>query len=345
MARSVLVLVILGGLLSFVTPCFAQQPKPKMTQEQVILLNKANEALYANPADLKTAHESIRAALVAGEQFDILLLTLGRVLQKQDKCQAAKRAFSEINRAPREPSVDIEDIKRLRERYIEQMSELCSAELTLLCTSEQTQLEIGGKTPSCGSTIKLSRGGYQLTATLDEQVRSYDLTLEGAQTQTFTVSLTNTASADTTSTTLGAADVSDTAELGSQGEDESPREFRQKRAAMSGIATVALTGTAIGVWAFASRRQDDVFSGYVDDEGFWLDEVSDDTKSDLENEGNRWGRLEIGSGIAIPVFAVSGVLLTSFFAFSDARMTRSSQTRLQLIPLKDGAYSGVVWRW
>lgn len=329
---------------------FAQSGKKQMTEEQIRLLNKANNALYANPEDLDTAHEAIRAALQAGDRFDVLLLTLGRVLQKQDNCSAAKRAFGEINRAPHESSIPKEDITRLKERYIEQMGDLCSAELTLECTSPETTLEISGQTPACGSMIKLPPGGYQLIARLGTQEKSYDIELEGAQERSFAISLVESDEPET----VVKEDTSPEPEVTAQQTDPRPEAttfvetdtgFRQKRALASGITTVLLAGGATGLWFYAGNRQDAIFDGYVDDEGFWLDDVPEQTRTELEAEGNRWGRVQVGSGVAIPVVAATGTLVTVLFAIADSSPKASSGATFNVAPRRDGAQVMFGWRW
>lgn len=324
--------VVLGSVI----PVTASAQEGQMNDEQVKHLNRANDALRADPVDIDGAYAAINDALGAGERYDLLLLTLGRVLQKRDECQKAKRAFSEISAAPHEPSVSREDIARIKERYINQMPQLCSGVVELSCVDKATELTIAGAQHACGESVKLLPGAYQVEARLGDQQKVYDIVLEGGQVRVFNVSLV------ATNNSGGGVEVVAPIET-------PPRSFAYKKTAISGITTVALTGALVGVYAVSSGRQQeeaDKLGPLLNERGEWASVEAKAQGQDIVNEANRWGYREVASGWAAPIVATVGVAATVGFFMSERRASRAeSSVSVGILPTRGGMSGGVMWRW
>jgi hypothetical protein len=265
----------------------------EMTAEQIRLLNEANRALAQAPPDLAAARASAEQALEKGGRFDLILLTYGRVLQKSDECRAARGIFNEMGFAPHEPSVSVEDLARLKTKYIGQMEQLCSAVLTVTCTNPSTELVVAGKPLACGGEAKLTPGAHQIKARVGQTSKVYDVELEGAEERKYNVALTEEAIEDP-----GGPPTSDAG-------------FGYTGTVIAGVSTVVLTAAATGVWAYASGQQDAVLEGRLTPDGFWRDDVPPPERARLESEANDWGNAEVAAGVAIPVVAGIGVAATA----------------------------------
>ncbi|MEC9441767.1 MAG: hypothetical protein VYE40_11735 [Myxococcota bacterium] len=318
-ARVFAALCVVGVLA---TPSLAlAQDATKMSEDQIKSLNEANAALGVD--DLEKAETSINAALEKGQRFDILLLTLGRVLQKQDRCQEAKKAFGEMNVAPHEPSFTKEDINRLKERYIEQMGELCSASLKIECLTEDTEVTLLGEPRECGSTVKLKQGGYQLIATRGSQTKAYDVSLEGGEEKTFTVALEDLP--EETDTKVIAPVVIDPG-------DGLP----YKRTIISGVVFTTLTAGALTGAIIARNQNSKKLAERADccleknDEG--QDVYKDGEKrraEELKADADRFYTMGWGLGVATGVVAAAGIATTIGFFVSDRSKVRAREKMLE----------------
>ena len=310
---------LLGVLLA---PSMAiAQDSTKMSEEQIKSLNEANAALGAD--DLEKAEASINSALEKGERFDILLLTLGRVLQKQDRCQEAKKAFGEMNVAPHEPSFTKADINRLKERYIEQMGELCSARLKIECLTEDTEVTLLGEPRECGSTVTLKQGGYQLIATRGSQTKAYDVSLEGGEEKTFTVALEDIPEGpDTQVVAPVVVDPGDG--------------LPYKRTIISGVAFTTLTAGALtGALIARNQNQDKIAERNdccIEQDENGEDVYKPDTRrraETLNDEAQRFKTIGWSLGIATGVAAAAGIATTVGFFVSDRSKVRAREKMLE----------------
>ncbi len=301
-----------------------------MNTEQINLLNQANQELTKETPDLAAAEELMVKALSTGERYDLLLLTKGRILQKQDRCTEAKKLFEEINVAPHEPSQKVEDIQRIKNLYIEQMETICSAQLELTCATRQTTIKLGAMIVACGSTTRLKPGVYQLQARLGDDIEEASLELIGGESRAYRVGLID----------RGSTPPEDSAET-------SPSWTRRYRKTLvSGVSTLALTGAATASWAVASSRKQSALDDFVDDNGNWRVDNDPNEQDEAEQRAQRLGNIEVASGFAIPVIAGVGLIATTTLwwleSSQDAQETNVSW-HLGVAP--GGASAGVKWRW
>lgn len=291
-----------------------------MSAEQIELLNKANRELVKADADLSFAEQIMQTALDSGERFDLLLLTQGRILQKQDRCAEAKQLFGEINVAPHEPSQSVEDIKRIKNKYIEQMGTLCSAQLTLTCADAETILKLGVQDVTCEETVKVTPGAYQLQATLGTNADTYDLELAGAEQRTYRVGLVKIATAtpvDTQTNSTTSAEPGGVKTEVAPPMDSTPHRYRKTM--ISGISTIALTGAAAIMWGVSTGQQDSALEGFINEDGTWKADNDLDAQREAEQSANSWGIAEVGSGFAIPIIAGVGIMTTTLFWIKESR--------------------------
>lgn len=324
-----------------------------MSAEQIELLNKANRELVKADADLSFAEEIMQTALDSGERFDLLLLTQGRILQKQDRCAEAKQLFGEINVAPHEPSQSVEDIKRIKNKYIEQMSALCSAQLTLTCADPETTLKLGLQDVTCGETIKVTPGAYQLQATLGANADTYDLELAGAEQRTYRVGLVKIAAstppAETTQANSTSADPGVKAAIDPPSE---PRPRRYRKTMISGISTIALAGAAAITWGISTGQQDSALEGFINEDGTWKADNDPDAQREAEQSANSWGIAEVGSGFAVPIIAGLGAVTTTLFLIKESNAPKEQARNEDRINLswrfgatRKSASTGVSITW
>lgn len=336
-------LLVFTTLVMIPTMSFAQQD---MTVEQAELLNKANAALAQDPADLQVAREAVEAALEAGERYDVLLLTYGRVLQKLDECELAKAAFRDMSVAPHESSVAQADIDRLSTRYTEQMSSMCSALLTLECVDAETALRIDGKDRACGETIKLTPGAYQILATLGSQSKAYDLELEGAQKRSYKISLEHLPGV----VKEDAADNSSNEDLGVDLTAPIPEKapFAYKRTVISGATTAVLAGAAAGVWYWAEGEKYELVEaqpGYDAEDDVIAGPVPRSTVNDIED----LAAIERVAGFSAVGIGVAGLATTVAFAVLDSKGAReraaAPAVSVGVSPGPSGFFGAVSVRW
>ena len=302
----------------------AAQDDGGMTEEQINLLNRANESLAQTPPDLDRAHTAIRAALDAGDEYDVLLLTYGRVLQLRDECTESKAVFNKLGFAKHVEAVSREDIERIRTTYLEQMEQRCSAELTVECAVQETSIEVSGQSMACGETIKLKPGGYSIVASLDATSKEYDVVLKGAEQKSFNIALKR-----------GEVAVGDP--------DPDPVEPVTSPdytgAIVAGVATVVVTGAAVGVWAYASGQQQTLIDANTNEDGTWRADLDEERRATLTDEINGWGTTEVGAGWAVPAVFVVGAVTTGALAW----MAGAEQPAVSLgIDPVTGSASGVI---
>ena len=160
-------------------PATALAQDASMSDEQIVMLNTVNRELGEPEPNLERARAILEQALEVGSRFDLLLLTYGRVLQKQNKCERAQAVFDEIADAPHEPSQTREDIESIRNVYVGQMPELCEGTITILCANQDTQVTIDGEPTSCGASHRAAPGDHELAYGSEELERSRQVRIEG----------------------------------------------------------------------------------------------------------------------------------------------------------------------
>lgn len=302
MNQRVIIFCVVASSLS--SPAWAGAP-PSMSPEQVELLNEANAQLRVEDPDLDAAGDVVSRALEVGPRFDVLLLTYGRILQKQDRCEEAKRIFNEIDEAPNEPSISPADIKRLRSRYSDQFEQLCSARLVVSCASDATELFIGEEELVCEEPAKLPPGGYELRAVVPGKEKTYDLSLRGGQEVTFRVTLVAASRPP-----LG-EEVRDGAGAG-EIEDTAVSAAPSRGAMWVGAVAGVVAGVSAGGYFYARRAKADVLEGLIverDGEDYWRADISAEDRAAAQASADRYGYMELTTlGTMTGAVVVGGVL-------------------------------------
>ena len=193
------------------------------------------------------------------------------------------------------------ELAELRTYYQGQMPALCSARLTVECSSPEIELSIAGNSPACGEELKLAAGTYDLDATLGTQTRRATLELQGNQQITHRVSLEPALM--TPPIALPAPPRAEAA----------PRiSTLTKVVAASALIT---TGSATGVWWVSRRAHDEVRSDY---EALGEDRTAEDFER-LSASARTRGQRERRAGWSALVLGGVGTLATLGLVVRDAR--------------------------
>lgn len=180
--RASLVLCHVSLCLSWVSVAQAQEGGEQMNAEQVVLLNSANKELGQEEPRLERAQAILEQALEAGPRFDLLWLTYGRVLQKQDRCAEAIVAFDAIATAPHEPTQSREDIDRILAAYREQIPEICSGRIRIECDSEVGPIAIDEEVrTACDGEVAVEPGVHRISYQEGASARSIEVDVKGGQ--------------------------------------------------------------------------------------------------------------------------------------------------------------------
>lgn len=332
----------LSVLLLSVPPAWAGAPT--MSSEQIDLLNEANAQLRVESPDLDAAGEAVSRALEVGPRFDVLLLTYGRILQKQDRCEDAKRVFNEIDQAPNEPSIAPSDIKRLRARYSDQFEQLCSARLVVSCASDETELFIGDEELTCEEPRKLPAGGYELRAAVPGKEKTYDLSLRGGQDVTFRVTLVGISSEEV----LGEEPTNDPV-IDGPGEvvEVAVEPPPGRRGLWAGVMTGAVIGVSSGGFLYARRAKASALEGLIverDGEDYWRADVSAEDRAAAQASADRYGYMELSTLGVMTGAAIVGGTLTAL-AWRRAAAESAQRVRIDASVGADRVYGGVRLSW
>ena len=314
----------------FSTPCAAvlcallatteavAQEDGGMSEEQLELYLTANEALRANPPRPKEAAEALDAALDAGDRFATLVLTAGRAYQLMDECPSATRLFNEFDIAPVDPRSDREALVDLRAYYLEQMKTLCSARITIECSSESISLSIGERTPTCGEELKLPAGTYDIEATLGKTSRRSTINVEGNQQLVHRVELKEEEKEEKTDPdiTLAPPDT--------QGQDNEATLTRPTL--IAGASTIALAGGASTFWLLARRSHDNTRQEYEA-----LENKSEDDFQSYSNLAQRQGKREVIAGWTAIGCLTAGSLLTVGLVVRDMKRAGTKKPATSLL--------------
>ena len=129
------------------------------------------------------AAELLRAALERGS-IDLLWLNLGRALFRSGDCEGARRAYDEVEGAPKQANIGSIVSKKLRQ-YRADIDRECPATLKLSCDFPELEFSLDDGAPlACGSgkRIQLRSGDHALRWGLGGDLsRSRSLTLRGGQ--------------------------------------------------------------------------------------------------------------------------------------------------------------------
>lgn len=231
------------------------QETVRLAEKQIELNNRVNSILRQTNPDLALARKLAKEALLEGERIDLLLLSLARVEQLDDRCHRATRLLNEIEVAPNDPSVPRKAILKRRDAYSEQMSSLCSGTLDMECADPMTQIRIGPRAYSCDAPIRVSPGIISLTATLGDQSRTMEIELVGHETKRITISLT----APTHTSTRTESNASAQSTSSRAPKDRRTRQFVGLGSALAVLGTAATTYSVV----HAKQVQDGVDMGTI----------------------------------------------------------------------------------
>jgi hypothetical protein len=306
---------LLTSLLT--TSTVAAQEERGMSEEQLALYLKANEALRAEPPRAREAAEALEDALEAGDRFATLVLTAGRAYQLMDECPDATRLFNEFDVAPLDARSDREALTDLRAYYQKQMKTLCSARITIECSSAEIELSIGEREPVCGEELKLPPGTYDIEAKLGESTRQSTISVEGNEQLVHRVELREEKPAPTVKL--------DPPEDQDRGVDRGI----SRSTLIAGASTLAIVGGASTFWLLARRSHDNTRQEYEA-----LEDRSEDDFQQYSSLAQRQGKREVIAGWTAVGCLAAGSLLTIGLVVRDLKRpdAKTPSTSLMLSP-------------
>ncbi len=178
------------ALLASSNLALAQAGPYKPGKEQQRLMDEAYKA--SKKDKYKEAERLYRAALALGN-FNLVQLSLGRMLQKQGQCFEAAEAYRAARQAPAIAVPSVEDINASLDKFTTQLEGVCPARLVVTCDPpEKVRLTLQDSPMLCGETIERPAGTYLLKGQRKdhpEQVWSQEVTLRSTMVETVFVEI------------------------------------------------------------------------------------------------------------------------------------------------------------
>jgi hypothetical protein len=289
MGQFLLCLVVLAA--SFVPVIAAAETE--IIEAQQRLNTKAAEA--SKSGDYRKAAELLQASLELGE-FNIIYLNLGRVLQKDERCEASRAAYESALTAPSAPGVPLEKVRVAVERYQQELGRSCRARLVVRCQPTGVSLRLdGGGELACGVPIMLPSGAYRLQATRAMDVQNMDIVL--ADREDKDVDVVFSVDANSGNHEVDRDDENEDELMLRDGSDRAPRGpgWTTQDTVVVTVGALALAGVAGGFY-FHSAASDDVElvgdvvrseTPFRDDYDFLVDEIR-------RKEAWMWGSFSAG---------------------------------------------------
>lgn len=162
--------LILTAQLVLTPAAFAQRGVVELSKEQAKLNNEAISALAAQPADAQKAMKLVEAALLLEPKGNVLFLTLGRAQQLAGQCIAAGQSFESALTAPAVKSVDRDGVTRRIEQFRAEMKVNCPGTVTVHCSNDELELQLGDHKMRCGATQDVAPGQYNLVGMIGSRM-------------------------------------------------------------------------------------------------------------------------------------------------------------------------------
>ena len=154
----------------------------ELTERQLELNNDAIMALREDPPDTERAISLTRAALVSGEEANLLYVTLGRAYQVAGMCDEAFEALEAAEGAPNVVGVAEEQIRARLRTYVDDLEEACPSTLVVHCADPETQLFAEGiGAIECDTEVAATPGEYRVEASVEDMSTTVNITLRGGR--------------------------------------------------------------------------------------------------------------------------------------------------------------------
>ncbi len=141
----------------------------QLNDEQLDLYNRALDAMDEEPPDTQTAQRLLESALIAGEDINLLYLTLGRAQQLGERCEEALESFEAAETASLMEGVEEEQILARLHNYRSQVESDCDGILYIDCRDPETELTSDDVDDlECNQVMEVEPGRYDFEATLME---------------------------------------------------------------------------------------------------------------------------------------------------------------------------------
>lgn len=168
-------------LLLWSAPAWGQQPQAQPSREQLALMHQGAQAYQAG--DFARAEVFYRRALELGD-LNIAWLNLGRLLQKQGRCQDAQAALERALVTPAVSSPAPSQVRDTVARYRAQMRDHCPASLLVWCPQPQPRLYLQGRPFPCNQAQKRPPGAYTLEVVQGDQRQAHTVQLQATELST-----------------------------------------------------------------------------------------------------------------------------------------------------------------
>lgn len=144
-----------------------------LSDEQAALYREAMESLDGSPEGIEEARTLLEAAVIVGDESEMLLMALGRTHQLAGDCAEAVQLYDESREAPPAAEVPADEIESSRRDYRRELRDECDGLLYVDCRSAETALssqQLGEL--ECNRVAEVEPGDYDVEATLAGVVTS-----------------------------------------------------------------------------------------------------------------------------------------------------------------------------
>lgn len=167
-----LVLAILCAVVSsvvLVPETRAEQPADAvvLSDQQAELYRRALESIDGSEEGAENARTFLEAAIVVGDESEVLILSLGRTYQLAGDCTKAVELFDKSEHVPPTADVSSDEVEATRKRYRRELKDECSGVLYVHCLEEETKLSSEKIDElECGKAVDVEPGDYRIDASL-----------------------------------------------------------------------------------------------------------------------------------------------------------------------------------
>jgi hypothetical protein len=183
-------ILVLTFCLSLGSVTALAQETVELNPIQADLNNQAVQALQETPPDAHRAIQLLNAALVSGDEADILYLTLGRAHQLAGQCDEAIVNYVRVETAPGVTGLPRDQVRARLLLYRTEIEATCPGTLIVNCSDSNTKLRIEGIPEAyCNTPLTASPKRYLVEAELDSMTTAIEVVVNGWKKTEITIGL------------------------------------------------------------------------------------------------------------------------------------------------------------